>query len=190
MEKNNKRELPNELATYRYVNTGLEGGGSIYFMGFPGLTIAVDGSSFIHPLDMESTIVGLVEQGINYLVLLNEDHELPVNAKVDLKTCLTKYKIKLFELPVIDYGIPDSTGEYLWNIYLEELLLSLKSCKSVGFCCLSGTGRSAMFAARLLVEIGSCPRKAMEMVRRKLDGAIETIEQESWIEKVKGKRDD
>ena len=65
--------------------------------------------------------------------------------------------------------------------------------KSAGVCargriywfhCKGGLGRAGMISARLLVELGTEPEKAIRMVRRARSGAIETYTQLALVKQT------
>ena len=53
--------------------------------------------------------------------------------------------------------------------------------KNIVIHCMGGKGRSGTIAAILLIEFGEDNKKAIEIVREKRKGAIETEEQEKFI---------
>lgn len=63
----------------------------------------------------------------------------------------------------------------------DALLHELANGRKVFIHCRGGLGRTGTLAARLLVERGLKPEKAIEEVRIARPGAIETVEQEDYI---------
>jgi ADP-ribosyl-[dinitrogen reductase] hydrolase len=47
--------------------------------------------------------------------------------------------------------------------------------------CRGGLGRTGVIAARLLIELGEAPDKALQRVRAARPGAVETPEQEDYV---------
>ena len=47
--------------------------------------------------------------------------------------------------------------------------------------CYAGLGRTGLLAARLLIEFGEPPQRAIGLVRRARSGAIQTYEQEAYL---------
>ena len=76
--------------------------------------------------------------------------------------------------------------EFQFNVLLDHLL-SENGCiigvegKNIVIHCMGGKGRSGTIAAILLIEFGEDNKKAIEIVREKRKGAIETEEQEKFI---------
>jgi hypothetical protein len=66
-----------------------------------------------------------------------------------------------FHLPVVDASIPDERFESRWAVVGEELRLLLGRGLDVLVHCRGGLGRAGTIAARLLVELGMEPTKAI-----------------------------
>ena len=79
-----------------------------------------------------------------------------------------------FHLPIVDVSIPDKQFEQEWKIAGEELRSMLRRRLDVLVHCRGGLGRAGTIAARLLVELGMEPTKAIASVRAVRPGAIET----------------
>ena len=86
-----------------------------------------------------------------------------------------------FHLPIVDVSIPDEQFEQEWDIAGEELRSMLRRRLDVLVHCRGGLGRAGTIAARLLVELGMEPTKAIASVRAVRPGAIETSDQEKFV---------
>jgi ADP-ribosyl-[dinitrogen reductase] hydrolase len=86
-----------------------------------------------------------------------------------------------FHLPIVDISIPDERFEKQWDVVGEALRSILRRRLDVLVHCRGGLGRAGTIAARLLVELGMEPIKAIASVRAVRPGAIETTEQEKFI---------
>jgi ADP-ribosyl-[dinitrogen reductase] hydrolase len=84
-------------------------------------------------------------------------------------------------LPIVDISIPDERFEKQWDVVGEALRSILRRRLDVLVHCRGGLGRAGTIAARLLVELGMEPIKAIASVRAVRPGAIETMEQEKFI---------
>jgi ADP-ribosyl-[dinitrogen reductase] hydrolase len=89
-----------------------------------------------------------------------------------------------FHLPIVDASIPDERFEQEWNSAGEELRSILRRGHDVLVHCRGGLGRAGTIAARLLVELGMEPTKAIRSVREVRPGAIETPDQENFVRNV------
>ena len=86
-----------------------------------------------------------------------------------------------FHLPIVDVSIPDKRFEQEWDVVGEELRSILHRGLDVLVHCRGGLGRAGTIAARLLVELGMEPTKAIASVRAARPGAIETRDQEKFV---------
>jgi ADP-ribosyl-[dinitrogen reductase] hydrolase len=86
-----------------------------------------------------------------------------------------------FHLPIVDVSIPGERFEQEWNVGGEELRSILRRRLDVLVHCRGGLGRAGTIAARLLVELGMEPAKAIASVRAARPGAIETSAQEKFV---------
>lgn len=80
-------------------------------------------------------------------------------------------------LPIADYSTPDQHFEQQWLSVGAEIRELLLSGKNILVHCKGGLGRAGMIAARLLVELGVPPQRAINQVRLVRKGAIETPSQ-------------
>ena len=86
-----------------------------------------------------------------------------------------------FHLPIADVSVPDEQFEQRWDIAGKELRSMLRRRSDVVVHCRGGLGRAGTIAARLLVELGMEPTKAIASVRAVRPGAIETRDQEKFV---------
>jgi protein-tyrosine phosphatase len=77
---------------------------------------------------------------------------------------------------VTDFGVPEND--------LSEVISRLSGVLGnngrVLIHCMGGKGRSGMLATRLLVEQGEEPENALNRIRNRRAGAVETKDQENW----------
>jgi ADP-ribosyl-[dinitrogen reductase] hydrolase len=78
-------------------------------------------------------------------------------------------------------SIPDARFEKEWSTAGEELRALLRRGLDVLVHCRGGLGRAGTIAARLLIELGMDPTKAIEHVRAVRPRAIETSDQERYV---------
>jgi ADP-ribosyl-[dinitrogen reductase] hydrolase len=89
--------------------------------------------------------------------------------------------MKWFHLPIVDVSIPNARFEKEWSTAGEDLRALLRRGLDVLVHCRGGLGRAGTVAARLLIELGMDPTKAIEHVRAVRPGAIETSDQERYV---------
>ena len=66
-----------------------------------------------------------------------------------------------FHLPIADVSVPDEQFEQRWDVAGNELRSMLRRRSDVVVHCRGGLGRAGTIAARLLVELGMEPTKAI-----------------------------
>ena len=86
-----------------------------------------------------------------------------------------------FHLPIIDLKAPDHKFVDKWQTTKSLLKNELIDGKNIVIHCMGGKGRSGTIAAILLIEFGNTNKDAINMVRKKRKGAIETKKQEDFI---------
>ena len=84
-------------------------------------------------------------------------------------------------MPIVDLKAPDHNFMEKWQITKVLLKNDLIEGKNIILHCMGGKGRSGTIAAILLIEFGEKHKEAVEIVREKRKGAIETKEQEDFI---------
>jgi ADP-ribosyl-[dinitrogen reductase] hydrolase len=110
-----------------------------------------------------------------------ESHEL-VHLQVGrLGEAARSIGLDWYHLPIRDVSVPSNAFETQWRTSGEELRGRLLGGQSLVVHCRGGLGRTGLIAARLLIELGEVPRKALQRVRAARPGAVETGEQELYL---------
>lgn len=131
--------------------------------------------------DLELDLDAIQRWGASAVVTLLEPHELTLLKVADLGEGVSRRGMRWFHLPMVDLSSPDKTFEATWALAGEELRSMLLNSDNVLVHCRGGLGRAGTIAARLLVELGMKPTKAIAEVRKVRSGAIQTTEQERFI---------
>ena len=153
--------------------------GKIFLTCFPGRNeekISYKESLFLEELN------SFASQNSSTLVTLVEDNE--IEKLCDKKFFVRKiysYNLKWIHMPIIDLKIPDHKFMDKWQTTKVLLKNDLIEGKNIVIHCMGGKGRSGTIAAILLIEFGENNKKAIEIVREKRKGAIETRIQEDFI---------
>jgi hypothetical protein len=121
-----------------------------------------------HPHELQAALAALKDEGVGCIVSLD-----PVDGDAVTAAGLTS-----IQLPVPDMGIP-SLEELSGSI--AAALARLRGGRKVLVHCGAGYGRTGLFLACLLVSEGMAPDEAIDFVRRKRPGSIETPGQEALI---------
>jgi ADP-ribosyl-[dinitrogen reductase] hydrolase len=119
--------------------------------------------------------------GAAAVVTLLEPKELTLLRVERLGEEVFRRKMRWFHLPIVDVSVPDEQFEQEWDIAGEELRSMLRRRLDVLVHCRGGLGRAGTIAARLLVELGTEPTRAIASVRAVRPGAIETSDQEEFV---------
>jgi ADP-ribosyl-[dinitrogen reductase] hydrolase len=94
---------------------------------------------------------------------------------------VTRRNMAWFHLPIVDGSTPDEQFERQWESAGDELRSILRCGGNVLVHCRGGLGRAGTIGTRLLIELGMEPGIAIERMRSKRPGAIETRAQEKYV---------
>ena len=122
--------------------------------------------------------------GAAAVVTLLEPKELVLLRVERLGEEIWRRNMEWFHLPIADVSIPDEQFEREWVVAGEELRSMLRRRLDVLVHCRGGLGRAGTIAARLLIELGVEPAKAIEDVRAVRPGAIETDDQARFVKGI------
>src|SRR5258708_4648592 len=131
--------------------------------------------------DLALDLDAVRDWGAAAVVTLLEPKELILLRVERLGEEVLRRNILWFHLPIVDVSIPDERFERQWDVAGEELRSMLRRRSDVLVHCRGGLGRAGTIAARLLVELGMEPTKAIASVRAVRPGAIETSDQEKFV---------
>jgi ADP-ribosyl-[dinitrogen reductase] hydrolase len=122
--------------------------------------------------------------GAAAVVTLLEQKELVLLRVERLGEEILRRNMLWFHLPIVDVSIPDERFEQEWDVAGEQLRSILRRRLDVLVHCRGGLGRAGTIAARLLIELGMEPMRAIEKVRAARPGAIETSDQERFVKGI------
>jgi ADP-ribosyl-[dinitrogen reductase] hydrolase len=131
--------------------------------------------------DLQADIETISIWGASAVVCLMESHELELLKVSSLPVAVRGAGLAWFHLPIPDVSTPAASFERAWAETGLMLRTLLGDGKRVLLHCRGGLGRSGMIAARLLVELGMQPDHAIALVRKHRPGAIETPQQEAYV---------
>ena len=131
--------------------------------------------------DLDTDLAAIRAWGASALVTLMESHEL-MSLKVGrLAEAVRSMGLDWYHLPIRDLSIPSKAFETQWRTSGRDLRDRLLGGQALVAHCRGGLGRTGLIAARLLIELGEAPRKALERVRAARPGAVETGAQEQYV---------
>lgn len=134
-----------------------------------------------HNRDLAADIAAIEAWGAEILISLIETQEYRALKVEALHKCIPASILHL-QMPIRDASVPDARWEAEWHLARPRIHEVLRRGGKVCLHCNGGLGRSGTIAARLLVEFGVSPDEAVSMVRSARPGAIETLEQERYIQ--------
>jgi ADP-ribosyl-[dinitrogen reductase] hydrolase len=131
--------------------------------------------------DLALDLDAVRDWGAAAVVTLLESQEMRLLRVQRLGEEVVSRKMQWFHLPIVDVSVPDARFEESWLSAGKELRSLLRSGHDVLVHCRGGLGRAGTIAARLLVELGMDPRRAIDSVRTARPGTIETRAQEEFV---------
>jgi ADP-ribosyl-[dinitrogen reductase] hydrolase len=124
--------------------------------------------------------------GATCLVTLTEARELRWAGRGDFAAEVERAALVWHHLPIRDFGVPDARFEAEWQAVGPELRDRLEQGERLVIHCYAGLGRTGLITARLLIEFGEDPDRAIALVRSARRGSIQTAEQETYLRAVAG----
>lgn len=131
--------------------------------------------------DLDIDLKVIQEWGAQAFVNLMEDHEYNLLRVPDFEEKVKTYPMEYYHLPITDVQAPDRIFERLWKEAGPRLHNILNKGGKILIHCRGGLGRTGTVAAKLLVESGMSPEKAIKAVRIARSGTIENREQENYV---------
>ena len=153
--------------------------GKIFLTCFPGregANITYKESIFIKNLTNFSNL------GCNTILSLVEDLEFEkLCDKKDFVRSIYSKNIKWMHMPIQDLKAPDRQFNAKWETTKVLLKNELIDGKNIVLHCRGGKGRAGTIAAILLIEFNYPKQEAIDLVRSRRKGAIESKIQEEFI---------
>lgn len=132
--------------------------------------------------DLEADLNALKAWGAHAVLSLTEDHEHEMLGVPNLGKAIRKAGFEWWHFPIRDLSAPDLGVQSAWLKISEEVHQQLDRGKRVVVHCRGGLGRAGTIAALLLIERGEEAATAIKAVRNVRPGAIETADQEEFLE--------
>jgi len=128
---------------------------------------------------LEATILGWRDEGVDVVVSLIEEAELPYLTDAESALC-EEVGIEFISFPVRDKTVPDSIAPIA--AVAQGLADKIATGKSVAIHCRAGIGRSTTLAACVLILLGVDGDVALDMIATARGLEVpETEAQRQWI---------
>jgi len=132
--------------------------------------------------DIDTDIQKILDWKADIIVILMELDELHRYKVGTLEELCEEKGLEVHHLPIRDVDIPGQHFERLWSYSGVRLRHALVNGKNILTHCRGGLGRTGTIVARLLIELGMPPQMAIQTIRERRPGAIETLQQENYAE--------
>jgi protein-tyrosine phosphatase len=137
--------------------------------------------------DLEEDLSVIRKWGASTVVTLIEPHEFELLKVGRLGELIEKLGMRWIHLPIRDVDVPDERFENGWAEAGPEIHQRIQAGEKILIHCRGGLGRTGLVAGMILVERGCAPRDAIQKVRAARRGAIETVAQECYVLRAKGR---
>jgi len=115
------------------------------------------------------------------LVTLMESRELRWLGLEGLGEAARGIGLEWIHMPIADFSAPDAAFEGAWARHGSLIRGHLAGGGRLVLHCLAGLGRTGTVSARILVEFGYSPERAVREVRRARPGAIQSDAQLDYV---------
>ena len=177
MTSKNSENSPLHIAEVRLE----QGGGSLGLTLCPGKK----DSARSWNRDLSTDLQAIRAWGATTVVTLIEDHEFRLLRIESLADEVRAMGMNWLHLPIVDVNIPDRRFEDAWLSDGPKLHDRLDAGEKILIHCRGGLGRAGLVAGRILVERGCSAAKAIAQIRSVRPHAIQTSEQEQYVQKSK-----
>ncbi len=128
---------------------------------------------------LEGTILGWKDEGVDVVVSLLEESEIPNLIDAERALC-EEFGLEFFSFPIRDKTVPDTIDPFA--AIARRLADRIRAGKSVAIHCRAGIGRSTTLAACVLILLGVDGAVALDMIATARGLEVpETEAQRQWI---------
>ena len=132
--------------------------------------------------DLNTDVAAIKSWGATLVISLIEDHEFDLLSIQRLQAELSDAGLQWLHLPIKDVSVPNAQFEKLWDESVASIYRRLDQGEKILVHCRGGLGRTGLVVARLLMAYGITADDAIKQVRSARAGAIETKEQEAYVQ--------
>lgn len=173
---------------YTFNELELPNGGRLGLGCCPGHRLRLSPLGLVHMTERVRDDLKLIAAWKPHAVLsLMEEEELqgagaPVHV---LAEELKAHGVNWLHLPIGDMEAPDDRFETAWVDVWPRLHRELQQGGRVFIHCYAGLGRTGTIAALILMNYGLSARDAMQQVRAARPGSVQSVEQESYLSRIR-----
>lgn len=169
-----QRDFAVDLVELAGVLPGAGIAGRIGMCRLPGYEVA----------ELQSDVAALEAVGPSVVVSLIQTEELHLllglmEPDIGFFPGMARAAFRHRHFPIRNGGVPASMPEFA--ALADDLCDELVAARTVVLHCVAGHGRTGLAAACCLVKLGSTPRVAIEVVRSRRPGTIESTAQEDFV---------
>jgi len=131
---------------------------------------------------LDEEMLALRESGIDAVVSLLTEPEASELGLGDEKESAHRAQLDFYSFPIPDRETPSADA---FKIFLAKLRQELQNGKKIGFHCRACIGRATVTAASLLIQTGTPPETAWNLIEKARGCAVpDTTEQKSWVNRT------
>lgn len=123
----------------------------------------------------------LKQAGASALVTLMPEPELQAQGIEDLEGLCAEHQLEWFHLPIADEQVPQADFDQAWGHAQMRLQHLLDQGRAIAIHCKGGSGRTGLFAARLLMRRGIPKAQAVALVQQLRPKAIQHPAHVAWL---------
>jgi protein-tyrosine phosphatase len=131
---------------------------------------------------LDGEIAGWRQEGVDVVLSLLETSEITeLGLQNEARLC-NDAGVEFISFPIADRGVPASMRDAA--VAAKSIIARLTEGKGVGVHCRAGIGRSALFAASVLVLLGMTPDTALHVIGKARGVEVpDTDGQRDWVAK-------
>jgi ADP-ribosyl-[dinitrogen reductase] hydrolase len=131
--------------------------------------------------DLGADLREIEASGADLLLTLVEAHEFARLGVPEFAREASRRSFTWHHIPIPDFGTPTDATWAAWAGAKADVRQTLARGGRVLLHCAAGLGRTGSIAAKLLSELGLTPDEAIQLVRQKRPGTIETAVQMNFV---------
>lgn len=130
--------------------------------------------------DLNTDLLEMLTKGVTHVMCLLEEHELDELSVPNLAAVCRSMGLEFLQMPIRDTHPPVELWKAAWEKMKPSVLEVCKTGRLVIFC-KGGLGRTGLYAAIVLQELGLSALESIALVRKVRAGTIETEQQLAYV---------